>query len=158
MAYREHTGWTPANHLVEQRAREAFIAAERAHLRQVQGTLVTTRKHVDDAHIRHNVKRDVMREVEYAKVEHANLLLLAKLHKTVHRPSSAGPAHSVRRGQRSMNMRNRRSEFQRIERENQVRGGSGGGGGGGGGGGSGGGGARARGPLSRARPSLTRAF
>lgn len=124
MAYRERQGWTPANHLVEQRAQHAFREHEAAHLAAVRGTLTTARAPLNDGHLRRNAKREVAREVESAQVEHANLLLLAKLHRTVNRPSSAGPSGlgSAHKGQRSMNMRNRRAEFARIERENQVRG------------------------------------
>ena len=125
MAYREHQGWTPANHLVELRAKQAYREHEAAHLAQVRGTLSTRpgTARLDDSHLRRNAKREVAREAEGAQVEHANLLLLAKLHRTVNRPSSAGPSGlgSARKGQRSMNVRNRRAEFQRIERENQVR-------------------------------------
>ena len=126
MAYREHQGWTPSNHLIEQRAQAAARELAAAHLASVRGTLDTSRGAParEDGHQRRNAKREVAREVESAQVEHANLLLLAKLHRTVNRPSSAGPSGlgSAHKGQRSMNMRNRRAEFARIERENQVRG------------------------------------
>ena len=133
MAYREHQGWTPANHLVELRAQQAYREHEAAHQAAGRGTLTTARAPLNDGHLRRNAKREIAREVEHAQVEHANLLLLAKLHRTVNRPSSAGPSGvgAERKGQRSMNLRNRRAEFQRIERENQVRALGGGGVGGG---------------------------
>ena len=92
MAYREHQGWTPANHLVELRAQQAYREHEAAHLAAVRGTLTTARAPLNDGHLRRNAKREIAREVEHAQVEHANLLLLAKLHRTVNRPSSAGPS------------------------------------------------------------------
>ena len=116
--------WLPTNHHVELAHRQRYEEAERRHLAQVTGTLQTTRKNPDEGnHLRANMKQIIAREVETAQIEHANMLLLAKLHKTVHRPASAGMTGlgTARKGQRSMNIRLRQKEFQRIERENEVR-------------------------------------
>lgn len=122
MAYRERLGWTPANYIIENKRAEVVEAHRKAHQASVTGTLVTTRSNPNEgSHIRMNMKRAIARDVEFAKVEHENLLLLAKLHKTVNRPASAGATKLVRKGQRSMNLRTRRAEVQRIEMENQVR-------------------------------------
>ena len=121
MAYRERVGWTPANYIIENHRAEVKEADRKEHLRRVTGTLVTSREPGEGAHIRDNMKRAIARDVEFAQIEHENLLLLSKLHKTSVRPSSSGPSRLSRKGQRSMNLRNRRAEIERIERENKVR-------------------------------------
>jgi hypothetical protein len=135
MAYREYKGqMPPTNYLVESRHVAAARAREAVHLASVTKTLSTHRPASAGSHMRFNAKKELARELEYSKVEFSNLLLLSKLHKTGHRPSSAAAPGPYRRdlsvGQRSMNVRLRRKELLRIDRENQVRGRRGAGGGG----------------------------
>ena len=120
MAYRERIGWTPTNYIVESRRNEVNESSRIQHLRQVTGTLTTSRDPSEGSHVRLNMKKAIARDVEFAKVEFENLLLLSKLHKTALRPSSSGPSRLTRRGQKSMNLRNRRTEIERIEKENMV--------------------------------------
>ena len=124
MAYRETRGiFAPANHLVELKHLAKSRAAESAHLQAVQPVVETSRVPGADAHVRFNAKRVVQREMEVARLDHENMLLLSRLHATTVRPPSA-VHRDASRDQRSMNVRTRRAELVRIERENMVRGGS----------------------------------
>ncbi len=126
MAYREYAGkMPPTNYIIEERHTARSRAHEAAHLSSTRKTLTTHFPANTGSHVKFNAKKEMQREIEYAQIEHVNLLLLAKLHTTGVRPSSAalpGPyTRDLSLGQRSMNVRIRRKELSRVFRENQVR-------------------------------------
>ena len=102
MAYMEYRNqMAPSNYLVESRHIARAREHEYHHLMSVKKTLNTRPSSAAGAP-RFNAKKELQRELDYSKVEHGNLLLLSKLHKTTTRPSSAvGPSPCVRARERA---------------------------------------------------------
>lgn len=96
MAYMEYRNqMAPSNYLVESRHIARAREHEYHHLMSVKKTL-NTRPSSAAGTPRFNAKKELQRELDYSRVEHGNLLLLSKLHKTTTRPASAaGPSPCV---------------------------------------------------------------
>ena len=126
MAYRDYAGkLPPTNYIIEERHTARSRALEATHLLNTRGTLTTHFPANAGSHVKFNAKKEMQRDIDIAKIEHVNLLLLTKLYSSFSRPSSAAAAGPYSRdlslGQRSMNVRIRRKELTRVFRENQVR-------------------------------------